>query len=272
MNTEQIDITLGVSLILGDVTNLLLYTKKTTSDGKEYIADRELPFRLRYRLNKNRMLFEKDSAEFQRQRLFALAKYGESTPDGKNVIINDPQKQELFKQELSSILDTPVSHSIVRIEPEDIDLVTDTDIQISPDAMALFIGYMTNDPELQKDLDTKINLRITTPSIPQTQTEQTEAQPTQNIEQTPTTEETPKVEEVVEAPKAEEPVKTEEAPVKKTTAKKTSTTKKSTTAKTTSTAKKTSTKKTTETATSEKTEETPKKTTTRKPRTKKVEE
>jgi len=191
MDTEKIDITLGVSLILGDVTNLLLYTKKKTSDGKEYIADRDLPFRLRYRLNKNRMLFEKDSAEFQKQRLFALAKYGEATEDGQNVVINDPHKQALFKQELGEILEIPVSHEIVRIEPEDIDLVTDTDIQISPDAMALFIGYMTNDPELQKDLDRKIELRIVTPKT-----------------------ETPKTEE-----KTEE-VKVEEAPVKK---KKTST-------------------------------------------------
>lgn len=163
MNTEQINITLGVSLILGDVTNLLLYTKKKGPDGKDYYVDRELPFRLRYRLNKNRLLFEKDSKEFQKQRLFALAKYGEATPEGDNVTINDPQKQELFRQEIARILDIPVSHNIIGIEPEDLDLVKDTDIEISPDAMALFIGYMTNDPELQKDLSTQINLNIVTP-------------------------------------------------------------------------------------------------------------
>ena len=166
MNTEQINITLGVSLILGDVTNLLLYTKKKGPDGKDYYVDRELPFRLRYRLNKNRLLFEKDSKEFQKQRLFALAKYGEATPEGDNVTINDPQKQELFRQEITKMLDIPVSHNIVGIEPEDLDLVKDTDIEISPDAMALFIGYMTNDPELQKDLSTQINLNIVTPPAP----------------------------------------------------------------------------------------------------------
>ena len=204
MTTERIDITLGVSLILGDVINLLLYTKKKDADGKEYIADRDLPFKLRYRLNKNRMLFEKDSREFEKVRLFTLAKYGEATEDGQNVVITDPQKQGFFRKELGDILETPVSHSIVRLDPEDLDLVTDTDINISPDAMALFIGYMTNDPELQKDLDTKININLNFP--PQAKTE---AQPT---EQTSVTEETPKAEETAETPK-------EETPKKKTTRK-----------------------------------------------------
>ena len=204
MTTEQIDITLGVSLILGDVINLLLYTKKKDANGKEYIADRDLPFKLRYRLNKNRMLFEKDSREFEKVRLFTLAKYGEATEDGQNVVITDPQKQGFFRKELGDILETPVSHSIVRLDPEDLDLVTDTDINISPDAMALFIGYMTNDPELQKDLDTKININLNFP--PQAKTE---AQPT---EQTSATEETPKAEETAETPK-------EETPKKKTTRK-----------------------------------------------------
>ena len=190
MNTEQINITLGVSLILGDVTNLLLYTKKKGPDGKEYYADRELPFRLRYRLNKNRLLFEKDSREFQKQRLFALAKYGEATPEGDNVTINDHQKQELFKQEIAKMLDIPVSHNIVEIEPEDLDLVKDTDIEISPDAMALFIGYMTNDPELQKDLSTQINLNIVTPPAeektePQQETEVKKEESAETPSETP---------------------------------------------------------------------------------------
>lgn len=209
MNTEQINITLGVSLILGDVTNLLLYTKKKGPDGKEYYADRELPFRLRYRLNKNRLLFEKDSREFQKQRLFALAKYGEATPEGDNVTINDPQKQELFKQEITKMLDIPVSHNIVEIEPEDLDLVKDTDIEISPDAMALFIGYMTNDPELQKDLSTQINLNIVTPPAeektePQQEASQQEEVKKEESEETPSEEPAPKKTRKPRAKKTEE--------------------------------------------------------------------
>ena len=258
MNSDKIEISLGVSIILSDVINLLLYTKKTAPDGKEYYADRELPFRLRYRLNKNRLLFEKDEREFQNYRLLALAKYGEPTEDGKNVIINDPHKQELFKEELGQILETPVTHSIFRLEPEDIDLVTDTDMNISEDAMALFIGYLTNDPELQKDLDTKLSVKLTYPKTEETV--KADQAPEAPVEEAPTVNGEPPVVEEEEAP----------VEVKKTTTKKKSTT--STTKKSTTTKKTTTKKAEGETVTAKKTEEAPKKTTTRKPKTKKVEE
>lgn len=162
MTTEQINITLGVSLILGDVINEILYAKKTDENGQTYTVDRDLPFKLRYKLNKNRMIFEKDSKEFQNYRLIALAQYGEPSEDGKSVVINDPEKQELFKKRISELIEIPVSHNIVRLDPDDFDAVTDTTITISPDAMSLFIGYMTNDPELLNDLESKLNVEVGT--------------------------------------------------------------------------------------------------------------
>jgi len=257
MNTEQITMPLSASIVLNDVINILLYAKKTTSDGKEYIVDRELPFKLRYRLNKNRLLFQKDAEFFNQQRLFALAKYGTPTADGKNVTLATDEAKEKFKDELGKILETPVTHGVIRLDPEDINLVEDPDIAVSPDAMGIFIGYMTDDPELQQDLNTPITLRI-----------KEDVSPAPKAEETPKTEEAPAVEPVEETPvvepekvipaesvveekpapkkktttkkttvkKAEDTPATEETP-KKTTAKKTSTTKKSTTTKKTATKK-----------------------------------
>ena len=195
MTTEQINITLGVSLILGDVINEILYAKKTDENGQTYTVDRDLPFKLRYKLNKNRMIFEKDSKEFQNYRLIALAQYGEPSEDGKSVVINDPEKQELFKKRISELIEVPVSHNIVRLDPDDFDAVTDTTITISPDAMSLFIGYMTNDPELLKDLESKLNVEVGTLA--------------ETTEETPAEKEETKVE---EAPK-----KTRKPRTKKTT-------------------------------------------------------
>lgn len=227
MNSEQINITLGVSLILRDVINEILFTKKTSADGKVYTVDRELPFRLRYRLNKNRLIFEKDANEFQNLRLFALAKYGEPSEDGKNVVINDPQKQELFKQEISSIIDTPVKHNIVKLEPEDIEAVTDTSITISPDAMSLFIGYMTNDPELQEDLNTKIKVNFKSPEPPEDKTETKKTKTQKKLDNIK--EGKPVLDGLTETPKTEEPpaeeVKAEKTPKKKSTTRKTKTSK-----------------------------------------------
>ena len=66
----------------------LLFTVKEV-DGKRVVVDRELPFRLRYRLNRNRQLLEKDATYFDRQRLILLAKYGERTEDEQNVVIKE---------------------------------------------------------------------------------------------------------------------------------------------------------------------------------------
>lgn len=252
MTSEQIDITVGISLIIKDIINEILYVRKTTPDGREYIADRELPFRLRYRLNKNRLVFEKDAQEFHNMRMIALAKYGEATPDGQNVEITDPEKMEMFRQEVSNILDSPVTHSIVKLEPEDIELVSDTDINISPDAMGIFIGYMTNDPELQKDLNTHINVVVNPSQKNKTEETPVEA-PVEEV--TPEVESTP----VVEDPKVEVKVEEAPAPAKKPRTK--------TQKKLQNIAEK---KPVLDGIEEVKTKETPKKTTTRKPRTKKV--
>lgn len=263
MDKVNVTMPLSASIVLNDVINILLYAKKTTSDGKEYIVDRELPFKLRYRLNKNRLLFQKDAEFFNQQRLFALAKYGTPTADGQNVTLATDEAKEKFKDELGKILQTPVTHDVVKLSPEDIDLVEDPDIAVSPDAMGLFIGYMTDDPELQQDLNTPITLRI-----------KEDIAPAPKAKETPKTEEAPAVEPVEEIPvvepekvaPAESVVEEKPAPKKRTTTKKTTTKKSEDTPATEETPKKTTAKKT---STTKKTTTTKKSTTTKKTTTKK---
>lgn len=230
MTSEKVDMTLGMSLVMNDIINALLYTRKTGEDGNPIIVDRDLPFKLRYRLNKNRVLFEKDAQFFNQQRLLALAKYGEATADGKGVAIVDDAKKEAFKNELGNMLDSIVSHSIVRLDPEDLDLVTDTDITISPDAMNIFISYMTDDTTLIEDLSTPV--RLVSPQ------ETKEVKQESKIEETPAATETPEETKtwnlVTENPETENPVKE---------TKKTSTTKKTTSATTKKSESKTTTPK-----------------------------
>ena len=148
--------TLGVSLVLSEMVEKLLFTVKEI-DGKKMVVDRELPFRLRYRLNRNRQLLEKDAQYFDKQRLILMAKYGEPTEDGMNVIIKE-DKQEEYKKAISDLVDSGVEHDIMVLEPEDLTTINDTDINVSPDAMTIFISYMTNDPSLQTELNSSVNL------------------------------------------------------------------------------------------------------------------
>lgn len=154
MNTVKM--TLGVSLVLSEMVEKLLFTVKEI-DGKKMVVDRELPFRLRYRLNRNRQLLEKDAQYFDKQRLILMAKYGEPTEDGMNVIIKE-DKQEEYKKAISDLIDSGVEHDIMVLEPEDLTAINDTDINVSPDAMTIFISYMTNDPSLQTELNSSVNL------------------------------------------------------------------------------------------------------------------
>ena len=147
---------LGVSLVLNEIAEKLLYTVKEV-DGKKMVVDRELPFRLRYRLNRNYDVLSKDAKYFDMQRMMLMAKYGTPTEDGKNVVIAEDRQNE-YKEKISELIDSTVEHTIMTLEPDDIMLINDADITVSPDAMTVFIGYMTNDPAFAEEISTEVKL------------------------------------------------------------------------------------------------------------------
>ena len=195
VDNETITMTLAIALALDEICQKLMYSV-VEKDGKKVVVDRELPFRLRYRLNRNRTLLSKDVEFFTKRKALLFAQYGEPTEDGENVVINNEENLAKYKKAMSELLDKEVSHTFFTLSPEDLDMVKDSDILISPEAMSVFIAYMTDDEEVKKSFRTVVNI------VP------------------------PKEEEVTkeaEAPKATEEVKAETeqpTPTKKTTSKK----------------------------------------------------
>lgn len=195
VDNETITMTLAIALALDEICQKLMYSV-VEKDGKKVVVDRELPFRLRYRLNRNRTLLSKDVEFFTKRKALLFAQYGEPTEDGENVVINNEENLAKYKEAMSDLLDKEVSHTFFTLSPEDLDMVKDSDILISPEAMSVFIAYMTDDEEVKKSFRTVVNI------VP------------------------PKEEEVTkeaEAPKATEEVKAETeqpTPTKKTTPKK----------------------------------------------------
>ena len=195
VDNETITMSLAIALALDEICQKLMYSV-VEKDGKKVVVDRELPFRLRYRLNRNRTLLSKDVEFFNKRKALLFAQYGEPTEDGENVVINNEENLAKYKEAMSDLLDKEVSHTFFTLSPEDLDMVKDSDILISPEAMSVFIAYMTDDEEVKKSFRTVVNI------VP------------------------PKEEEVTkeaEAPKATEEVKAETeqpTPTKKTTAKK----------------------------------------------------
>ena len=199
VDNETITMSLAIALALDEICQQLMYSV-VEKDGKKVVVDRELPFRLRYRLNRNRTLLSKDVEFFNKRKALLFAQYGEPTEDGENVVINNEENLAKYKEAMSDLLDKEVSHTFFTLSPEDLDMVKDSDILISPEAMSVFIAYMTDDEEVNKSFRTVVNI-------------------------VPNKEE--KVTKEAEAPKATEEVKTEpkqpkptEEPTKKTTPKK----------------------------------------------------
>ena len=156
METTNVKMTLGASIILKSMIDAIL-TKEEEVSGQKVRVSRNLPFRLSYRLNKNLMIFEKDIKAFEFAKTELLAKYGELNEEGTQVEIKDDEKLKLYNEGIQNLLSFHISHEIVKLEPEDLERINDEDISFSSDAMKLFIGYLTNDPDLLKEIETRLN-------------------------------------------------------------------------------------------------------------------
>ena len=157
VDNETITMTLAIALALDEICQKLMYSV-VEKDGKKVVVDRELPFRLRYRLSRNRTLLSKDVELFNKRKALLFAQYGEPTEDGENVTITNEENLEKYKQAMSDLLDKEVTHTFFTLAPEDLDLVKDSDILISPEAMSVFIAYMTDDQEIRESFRTVVNI------------------------------------------------------------------------------------------------------------------
>ena len=173
INNESITMTLAIALALDEICQKLMYSVVET-DGQKVVVDRELPFRLRYRLSRNRTLLSKDVELFNKRKALLFAQYGEPTEDGENVTITNEENLEKYKQAMSDLLDKEVTHTFFTLAPEDLDLVKDSDILISPEAMSVFVAYMTDDQEIRESFRTVVNI---VPSKEETKAEEVKEEP-----------------------------------------------------------------------------------------------
>ena len=208
VDNETITMTLAIALALDEICQKLMYSV-VEKDGKKVVVDRELPFRLRYRLSRNRTLLSKDVELFNKRKALLFAQYGEPTEDGENVTITNEENLEKYKQAMSDLLDKEVTHTFFTLAPEDLDLVKDSDILISPEAMSVFIAYMTDDQEIRESFRTVVNI---VPPKEETKAEEVKEEP--KVEEV--SKEEPK-EEIVEPKKKATTPKKPRAPRKKKT-------------------------------------------------------
>lgn len=209
----SVQMTLTVSLILDELVNKLL-TKTVIRDGKEVEVERIMPFRLKYRLSRNKATLDKDYKAYQQKQLMYLARYGELTADGTHFEIRDPEKLEFYKRDMEAALSTVLDHTVVKVDAEDLEnLKDDAGLNDLPEhLMHILQAYLVEDDEFLDDITSEIRWNTYQPKEP-TPIE-TAVALTQAVAETPIEE--PKQEEVKEEPKVEEPKK--KTPAKKKTA------------------------------------------------------
>jgi hypothetical protein len=160
-----------------------------------------------------------------------MAKYGELTADGEHFEIKDPEKLELYKNQMEAALGTIVEHTVVKLDPKDLEnLVDDADLNLPTHIMKLLLGYLVEDTAFLEDIASEIHWNSYTPQPSPADTVAALAQATAEAEKKPESKKTqtksqtrrknisegkPVNEGLAEKPKEETPKKT----AKKTTAK-----------------------------------------------------
>lgn len=148
----------SIALILDDCINKILYDE----EGNE----RTLPFKLKYKINKNKSLISKDVSDFEKIKMQLIAIYGEPTTDGKEVVVKDPNKVDAFMKAINLLLLQEIEHSITKIEEEDLSSLT-MNINIPYPKLEIFQAYMCDEPELLKELTTGARFNIDLPVVPE---------------------------------------------------------------------------------------------------------
>lgn len=157
---DKIKINYATALTLRNACEKILYEESFDGSRKE----RPISFRLKYKINKNYALLEKDVRDFENLKLQILAIYGDPTEDGQNVVVRDPKKVDAFMKAINTILMQEVTHTIVKIEESDLECLTRR-VDIPYQELSLFQAYMCDEPELLRQLSENLQFRIELPVI-----------------------------------------------------------------------------------------------------------
>lgn len=157
---DKIKINYATVLALRNACEKILYEDQLDGSRKE----RPISFRLKYKINKNYALLEKDAKDFENLKLQILAIYGDPTEDGQNVVVKDPKKVDAFMRAINNILMQEVTHTIIKIDEADLECLTGK-VDIPYQELSLFQAYMCDEPELLRQLSENLQFKIELPVI-----------------------------------------------------------------------------------------------------------
>lgn len=152
--SNETKMTLGASIILNRVLNAILFEQPKEGSTTEPV-ERNLPFSLKYKLQRAKSLVEKDCIFFDKERESLIKKLGVESEDHTTIQIPDDKLEE-YKKTLMEMVQLEVTHEFLKIKPEDVENI---DVEgISTEEVGLFMALLIDDEALVEDLKKPIEM------------------------------------------------------------------------------------------------------------------
>lgn len=152
---QPVELTIGMILRLKKVCDDILFER----DASGLVRERNLPFRLKYRLGKNMTHIDKYSSSFMQNQLYFKATFGTENPETHKVELDEEGKKK-FEQAMRLLLGTKVTINVTTLEPEDIELLTHN-TAVTIEDIRIFTAFMMSEPEFFKDVDSRVDIDLT---------------------------------------------------------------------------------------------------------------
>ena len=123
-----------------------------TEDGSA--KENEIPFNVRYKIQRNLDLLSKDKAYFEVERQRLVKVYGEAKEDDPTRISVKPENVQEFQEEVLKIMALEVEHKFLKFTPEEVSTIKDVNVQAYE--MDLFIANLVEDPDREEDLNSPV--------------------------------------------------------------------------------------------------------------------
>lgn len=161
MTKKKITIPVKMIYVISQIIDTFLHKTIKRDDGTEVTIDRDLPFRLRYRLERNLDPLRKYMVQVESTKTVCLAKFGTYDEETQSVKLEGDEAKKAYMTKFKELMNLDIDLEIIPIEEEDLDLIEGLKVEeISNDMIRVLINYMIGDQPLLTDLAEKLDINI----------------------------------------------------------------------------------------------------------------
>ena len=142
-------ISIACSVALAKILEKMLFVSDDNS-----MQESEIPFNVRYKIQRNLDLVTKDKAYFELERQKLVKVYGQPKEGDDTRIEVKPENVKEFQEEIIKIMSLEVEHKFLKFTPEEV--LTIKDVNVQAYEMDLFIANLVEDPDRDEDLNTPV--------------------------------------------------------------------------------------------------------------------